>query len=263
MHFGDIMYSGMTFTRGFMDGRNRPGWKWRFSCMEDFNIWLVLDGSGRFWLGEKEIPLSRGVCLIIPPGAAGYAEQDTADPLHTIAVHFVFSGHKSVELPPYCRIDDVDFLARLMGKAVKCAWTSDRAGADYWLGGIVSEIRHGSTVDKNLRSHQEEIEALCWKITFAPERQWKVADLARQTYLCREHFSKLFRQFKGVSPQEFIIKARLDRASHLLLNSYQSITEIASSCGYSSEFFFSRQFKHRFGITPSAMRKSRQLSKLA
>jgi transcriptional regulator GlxA family with amidase domain len=74
--------------------------------------------------------------------------------------------------------------------------------------------------------------------------------------LCRERFSRVFRECKGVSPQEFVIRARLDKARAMLAHSGLSVAEVAKACGYSSEFFFSRQFKQRSGLSPSALRKT-------
>ncbi len=246
----------MTFMRGYMGGRNRSNWKWRFSCMEDVAIWLVLDGRGEFHINDQTIPLGRGVCVIIPPGTAGWAEQNKEAPLWTIAVHFIYSGTKSVELPLYCAVDDVSFLHRLMENSIRSAWTRDNEGADYWLGGIVAEIRHRSKFELNKHSHHEEIESWCRKIAFAPEKEWNVGKMAQRTSLCREHFSRLFFKEKGMSPQEFIIRSRLERATQLLHHSDCSISEVASACGYQSVYFFSRQFKQRFGISPSSIRKS-------
>lgn len=239
-----------------LPGPNRASWRWTFSCMEDFNIWLVLGGSGVFDLDGQTITLSRGTCVIIQPGSAGGAEQKPGNPLHTIAVHFLPDESFKPELPQYCKIDDVDFFSRLMERAVKCSWLGDQEGADYWLGGIVTEIGRSMGHGKRLGSHQEELEGLCRKIEFNPEKKWLVGELAGQTFLSREHFSKLFRQFKGMSPQQYIVKCRLDRSYQLLLNSNLTIAEIADVCGYSSEFFFSRQFKEYYGEAPTTLRKA-------
>ena len=59
-----------------------------------------------------------------------------------------------------------------------------------------------------------------------------------------------------MSPQQFTIEARMRNARSLLIDSGYTIAEIASLCGYSDIYFFSRHFKQRHGITPSIFRQN-------
>jgi AraC family transcriptional regulator len=67
---------------------------------------------------------------------------------------------------------------------------------------------------------------------------------------------KIFKEIFGRNIYESIKSIRLQKASSLLLtNKYSTITEIASSCGYSSHTSFIRVFKERFLVTPTQWRK--------
>ena len=249
------MLKDIVYTRGYMAEGNQS-WSWKFDCMEDFDIWFVRDGRGVFSIGGMQIALTKGLCLIIPPGMAGSACQDKDAPLRTVAAHFLFTGSERISLPLFCWIDDVPFFEGLMIHSVRCCWADDKEGATHWLRCILDELSHSISGARGLRPREEEIETLCRKIALEPERQWKVGDLAKQAFLCRERFSRVFSQTMGVSPHEFIIQTRLDKARAMLNYSGLSIAEIAKACGYSSEFFFSRQFKQRTGFSPSTMRKA-------
>ncbi len=74
----------------------------------------------------------------------------------------------------------------------------------------------------------------------------------------KTHRSSLSRQFKrafGIPPSEYITRIRLQHAMAMLHESRKPITEIAASCGWPDQYYFSRLFKKRFGRPPSHIRK--------
>jgi len=82
-----------------------------------------------------------------------------------------------------------------------------------------------------------------------------VRDIASVIALSPSHFSRIFKKETGLTPQEYLIRVRLDRAKSFLLRSRKSVTEIALQCGFSSSAHFSSSFIKRFGKTPSEFKK--------
>ncbi len=81
-------------------------------------------------------------------------------------------------------------------------------------------------------------------------------ELAQSFNISKFYMHKIFKEIFGKNIYESIKSIRLQKASTLLLtNKYSTITEIASSCGYSSQTSFIRVFKERFLMTPTAWRK--------
>ncbi len=70
------------------------------------------------------------------------------------------------------------------------------------------------------------------------------------------HLSSMFKAFVGVSPIDYLIRFRLERATELLISTDISISEIAASVGYKDTYYFSRIFKQRKGVTPTQFRAS-------
>lgn len=71
----------------------------------------------------------------------------------------------------------------------------------------------------------------------------------------RTSLQKLFLSYYGVSPKQYLIKLRMNKALKLLAQSRLSIEETALSCGFKDEKYFSRLFRKKFGYPPSHFRE--------
>jgi len=74
--------------------------------------------------------------------------------------------------------------------------------------------------------------------------------------LSESRLSHLFRSETGESPWAYLERARLDEARRLLAATDLPIARIAERVGFSSEFYFSRRFRERFGAAPRQYRKT-------
>jgi AraC-like DNA-binding protein len=78
----------------------------------------------------------------------------------------------------------------------------------------------------------------------------EVARMAPRTFAAK--FTELF----GVGPRAYQLAVQLEHAQHLLLSRPDlSILGIAVRCGFTGPELFDRQFRDRFGVTPSEYRK--------
>lgn len=82
----------------------------------------------------------------------------------------------------------------------------------------------------------------------------RIADLAFTVRLSESQFRRKFRAQFGVSPQDFILRARLQSAARSLSRSDVQISTVAADCGFSDQSYFTRQFKIFFGETPGRYR---------
>ncbi len=84
----------------------------------------------------------------------------------------------------------------------------------------------------------------------------KLADLAQLVDMSQFHFGRLFKQSLGLSPHQYLLQQRVERAKQLLKQTSKSIMDIAFDCGFNSHSHLSRQFRQLTGITPKAYRAS-------
>jgi AraC family transcriptional regulator len=82
----------------------------------------------------------------------------------------------------------------------------------------------------------------------------KLADLGQLLSMSPFHFSRLFKQSMGISPHQYVIQQRVERAKRLLQQTNQPIIDIALACGFNSHSHLSKQFRQVTGLTPKAYR---------
>ncbi len=81
-------------------------------------------------------------------------------------------------------------------------------------------------------------------------------EIARALGISTRQLERLFLRYLGTSPKRFIIETRLNRARNLLVQTDQSIIEIAVACGFSTPSTFSKVFRAHFGVSPVAQRST-------
>lgn len=104
-------------------------------------------------------------------------------------------------------------------------------------------------------------------LTFRSIRAWvdehfrealSVQQVADEFHLSPSYVGKLFRKFQGQPMGEYVNELRVALARELLIgDDALSVKEIAATCGFSDQFYFSRVFKESEGSSPSEFRKNR------
>ena len=81
-----------------------------------------------------------------------------------------------------------------------------------------------------------------------------LAELARIAGLSRYHFLRTFKAMTGVTPHQWLLRARLRDAAERLATTREPITEIALEVGFEDLSNFIRTFRAEFGLSPRAYR---------
>lgn len=86
------------------------------------------------------------------------------------------------------------------------------------------------------------------------DAELSVARLAEWLGCAGDYLSHLHKKATGEALASFITRVRLERALELLAETRLSVKEVSWACGFSSESYFIRKFKERYGETPAARR---------
>jgi AraC family transcriptional regulator len=85
----------------------------------------------------------------------------------------------------------------------------------------------------------------------------KLTDLAALLDMSQFHFSRRFKQSMGISPHQYVIGQRVEKAKQLLARSDLSIAEVAIACGFNSQSHLGQWFRQLTGMTPKAYQKQK------
>ena len=86
-----------------------------------------------------------------------------------------------------------------------------------------------------------------------PARPLDLDTIAKVACFSPYHFHRIFRAATGETLHQFVLRVRLERALYLLAHGEPStLTDIALRCGFGSSSDFTRSFRRRYGVPPSA-----------
>jgi AraC-like DNA-binding protein len=103
--------------------------------------------------------------------------------------------------------------------------------------------------------HSPAIGALAKTIADHPENNYRLEDLAHQTWLSLPRFKVRFKQETGIPPREFILRQKIHAARDQLARSTTTVTQVALHLGFASSQYFATVFKRYTGQTPQQFRK--------
>ncbi len=82
-----------------------------------------------------------------------------------------------------------------------------------------------------------------------------MADYLKKVGLSQSSFTKKFKSSVGLTPHQYWLSNKINHAKSLLLSTEKNVNEIANLIGMDDEFYFSRLFKKKVGVSPKGYRE--------
>jgi AraC family transcriptional regulator len=79
--------------------------------------------------------------------------------------------------------------------------------------------------------------------------------MAESAELSTTHFSHMFRKSTGVSPHQFVLRLRVERAKEMLRAVEAHVLDVAVACGFKTQQHFARVFRRLCGASPTEYRE--------
>ena len=232
-------------------------------------VHFVTEGKGRFFSDAGVYELTSGDSFFIfPDEIAGYIS-DELQPwtymwlaLRGSYVKALLSEIGISSSSPISRTARIPELTSRYRKIYQ-AFERGRLSCDMEAGGL-ARILLAHYMDDQLGNsasnskpmiHQQIDQLVRWMNTSYME-PLSIEAMAAQLGYHRTYLARMFHQYMGVSPMQYLTALRLERAA-ILLQSSQSFTveEIASLVGYKDPLYFSKLFKQKYGLSPSIYKK--------
>jgi len=253
---------------------------------ERLELFIPLDGSARFRMGDQEIELERGDLLVVDNlklhHVVDFPGFDTRVIVISFLPEFVYSlGSPSHDyaflLPFYSKMEHRPHVLRsgdpaavevhgMLDALLDCysagaAKPFHQAGCKAFLLQLLYHLAthfRGSEVLKWEFMCQQErslrLKKLFDQISARPADKLSVSAAARLAGMSPTQFMKTFKRVAGMTLVAYLNHVRLANAARLLRETPRSIAEIASEAGFSDQSYFDKRFKQAFGLTPKAFR---------
>lgn len=110
------------------------------------------------------------------------------------------------------------------------------------------------SVQLTTRDRRRAVDTALW-IDANSHRAINLEDIARQAGMSAFHFLRLFSAALGVTPHQYLLRARLRRAARRLSEDDAAVTEIAYDVGFADLSNFTRTFTRAAGVSPLKFRQ--------
>lgn len=130
----------------------------------------------------------------------------------------------------------------------------DKSELNEALKGIAEKIRQNGS---NSGTVSCLIRNACAYIDEHFGQKLSLEQISKHFYISPNYFSSLFKKETGVNFLEYLTSARMREAAKLLADPRYSISEVAELTGYRDASHFGASFAKKYGMTPSAWRRSR------
>lgn len=86
------------------------------------------------------------------------------------------------------------------------------------------------------------------------DQELSLAEIAGAVNISPTYFANLFKRATGISPHQYVVQQRVERAKLLLSKTDLTIADIALQVGFSNQSHLTRHFKRLIGVTPKQVR---------
>lgn len=244
-----------------------PSYSYGPAVRDHYVIHYILDGKGEFTVNNKTYKLGKKEGFLIRPGEQTYYKADDENPW--IYMWVGFNGIKCETYLKYANLSkdnpifkyDKDNLLKkyildILSLNVMTHYNELKIeGLLHLFLGTLIENNNYKDYTNNYSIKDNYINKSIEYINNNYSSNIKISDIAKHVGLNRSYFSNLFTKTLGVSPQEYLLSLRIEKACHLLEDLQLSIGEISMRVGYMDQLNFSKIFKKTKGVSPKLYRQ--------
>jgi AraC-like DNA-binding protein len=236
---------------------------------DHYLIHYIADGEGIYQVGKNTYHLHKGQGFLITPNILTYYQADHKKPWQYYWIGFHgLKAQSYLETARLC-MDKPIFTYDKDEAMVNCfeqLLLSDQfvngkpifqLGQLYiFLSLLVENAPERESQNSGSYRKEQYIKNAVNLIQTNYSRKITISSLAHYVSLDRSYFCALFKEFTNMSPQNFLINYRMNKACEFMKTPSLSIGDIARSVGYEDPLVFSKVFKKTKGMSPKHYRKS-------
>lgn len=256
------------------ESRTKPSHRLGPKVYDFYLMHIVLSGRGSFTLEGARHELGAGDTFLIKPEQLISYESHAADPWH-----YRWAAFAGAQAPLMVREAGFDSpgsqIVRLKDMRRAAALYS-RIYGTFRAGGASASMQAAGYLQLLLAQysealHERESGPAPWKhretdrlyrqvvhyLTTQYTHPVSIEAMAEALGYNRGYLSRLFKRHTGMSPVQFLLKLRVDKARQMLRERPElTVEQVAASVGIQDALYFSKQFRRFYGQSPTAYRTS-------
>ena len=235
--------------------------------LDSYQLIYITEGSGTYYTDpDHSIPLRRGDVFFLKPHVwhSYFPDKRTGWTEYWIGFKGInidnrFKNNFFNMNQVVYRVGYREDIVELYEKAIDIAGT-EKASYQQYLAGIANLILGIMMYsDKNILFQENEAYSRINRAKLIIRENLttgiSLEDIASEINISYSYFRKLFKEYTGLSPANYIQEMKIERAKNMLMTSELSIKEIAYILNFDSASHFSIAFRSRTGKTPSEYRQ--------
>ncbi len=237
--------------------------------LQEYQINYITEGSGIFETTDGQFPVVPGSMLILRPGIwhRYKPDADTGWNEHYIGFNGDFCPQLFREgffqsAKPVMYVGFQENLLQLFFEIIQLVKDEKTghqqvlaANTILMLSKILSVVRNQEFAGKSI---ERKIRKACLYFRDNLNTNVNIEKLSAELNVGYSYFRQMFRKYTGISPTQYHLSLRIQKAKDLLVSTDHSFKEIAIDLGFESYFYFSRIFKDKTGKSPMEFRKEHQ-----
>ena len=188
---------------------------------------------------------------------AGFDFTKQAGPGHIIVIHFTAPGPLPAVMSRFIPQNPGHF--RQLFLEISRIWTEKKPGWEYeaklLFYRIILDMERQWAANQHSTAREKLTPALEYLSGHLEDPDLSVDTLSQKCGMSDTYFRRLFVQELGETPQKYVSRLRLEKATELLRSGYYSVSEIAAMCGFNNPNYFSLFIKKETGLSPLQYRK--------
>ena len=225
-------------------------------------IHYVVQGKGTICSQE----FKKGDVYVVTPGMVEIMHSDKLDPYEAYWIMVTGTGceallrkHSLLDGKVIHDFENTDICAKIIHKALFDENPQTPFEEEALLQSTFFSLLyyHTSHIQEDLPSPQLTARKILNYIKENYAHQIKIEDIAKNNNISRNYLYTMFKNEFGVSPKEYLLSLRLEKAKDLLQDTSCDLTvgQIAFATGFTDPLYFSRIFRKKTGITPQQYKK--------
>lgn len=237
-----------------------------------FLVHVITGGHGVYRVKGKTYELGEGSAFVIFPGVESIYQASTEDPwsyfwvgLHGYNVEEFFTGMNITPDNPIIELSDTSEIEASVEELMSASQMTHaneliRLGQTIRFLGLLEgrqKLGEGQGAEKRYPA-RAYVEYAMDFIRNNYRSEVKIGEIAEYIGINRCYLARNFKKETDMTPKEYLINYRMERAALALTGSDTPISQVATSVGYPDQMAFSKAFKKKYGVGPQRYRKDQK-----